>query len=105
MKTLPIITDLDVPRNVVPCFLPRRVDGAVNALDLHRGVERLGQRIVETYASAADGLTYPQPFQHRRELSGSIVTAAVGVKHRARRKAEITGGHLDGLSDQRGPVI
>src|SRR6266545_5930410 len=105
MKTLPIITDLNVPRNVIPRFLPRRVGCTMNALNLHRSVERLGQRIIETYASAADRLTYPEPFQDRRELSGSIVAPAVGVKHRAGRETEITGSHLDGLGNQRGLIV
>src|SRR5260370_22404724 len=39
MKALPIIADLDVPRNIFPCFLPRRVDGPVHAFDLNRGIE------------------------------------------------------------------
>src|SRR5258707_8935129 len=39
VETLPIITDLNVPRNILPSDFPRRVRGPVDALDLHRGVE------------------------------------------------------------------
>jgi Interferon-induced transmembrane protein len=43
MKTLPIITDLYVPCNVIPRFLPGRVGSTVDALDFHRRVERLSE--------------------------------------------------------------
>ena len=39
VETLAIIADLDVPGNVLPCFLSRRVRGPVHPLDLHRRVK------------------------------------------------------------------
>ena len=39
--------DLYVPCNVIPCFLPGRVGGMVDALDFHGSVERLSESIVE----------------------------------------------------------
>jgi hypothetical protein len=47
METLSIITDLYVPRNIIPCFLPGLVGSTVDALDFHSRVERLGESIVE----------------------------------------------------------
>src|SRR5215471_14430578 len=54
METFPIVADLDVPRNVLARTFPRRVGGPVDALDLHRGVERFRQRVVVAYSSAPD---------------------------------------------------
>ena len=48
METSPIIPELDVPRNVLSCFPDRRVHGAVDPLDFHRGIERFGESIIET---------------------------------------------------------
>ena len=39
METSPIIPELDVPRNILPCFPYRRVHGTVDPLDFHRGIE------------------------------------------------------------------
>jgi hypothetical protein len=43
VETHPIITKLDVPRNIRLRFLSRRVNRPVNALDLHRRIERFSQ--------------------------------------------------------------
>jgi len=39
MKTSPIIPELDVPRNIFSCLSSRRVNGAVNTLNFHGGIE------------------------------------------------------------------
>ena len=39
MKTLPIVAQLDVARDVFPCLLACRVDGTVYPLDFERSVE------------------------------------------------------------------
>jgi predicted nucleic acid-binding protein len=44
VETLPIIAELDVPRDVFACFLPCGVDGTVDSLDFKRAIEALGQR-------------------------------------------------------------
>lgn len=54
MKALPIVPDLDVLCHIIACFLPSRVGGAVDALDFHCRVERLGQGVVVADARAAD---------------------------------------------------
>ena len=64
MKTSPIIAKLDPPRNVLARFLPRRVDGPVDELDLQRAVERFGESVIEAYPGPADRLPYPELFQH-----------------------------------------
>ena len=33
VEASPIIPELDIARDILPCFLPRRVDGAVDPLD------------------------------------------------------------------------
>jgi hypothetical protein len=47
MKTPAVIADLDVQHNIIACFLPRRVNSAVNPLNFHGRAKGLGQRIVE----------------------------------------------------------
>ncbi len=49
METNPIVPELDVPCNVLPCFLPCRISSPVNALDFQRGIERFRQAVVEAY--------------------------------------------------------
>ena len=39
VKALPIVAQLDVARDVLPCFLACRVDGPVNAFDFQRAIE------------------------------------------------------------------
>src|ERR1700683_2954675 len=51
VKTLPIIAQLDVARDVFRCFPACRVDGAVDALDFQCSVERFGESIVVAYSS------------------------------------------------------
>src|SRR6266550_9568921 len=46
METSPIVPELDVPCNVLPCFLPCRVSSPVDALDFQRGIERFRQAVV-----------------------------------------------------------
>src|SRR5262245_17883840 len=105
VKTLAIVADLDVPRNVIACFLPRRVSSAVNPLYLDRRIERFRERIVEAYPGPPHGLADSQPFQHPAELSRRIITPAVTVEYRAGRETDVAGGHLDGGGDQRRLVI
>src|SRR6266436_5098555 len=101
VKTLSIIADLDVPRNILACFLPRRVDGPVHALDLNRRVERFGQRIIEADTRPPDGLADSQAIQHARELRRGVITPAIGVEYGTGGKLDIPGGHLDRGRDPR----
>ena len=39
MRTSPIIPELDVRRNIFSCLSSRRVNGAVDTLNFHRGIE------------------------------------------------------------------
>src|SRR5258708_9294955 len=61
VETLPIVADLYVPRNILPRHFPRRVRGPVDALDLHRSVERFSQRILIAYPNPPDGPSDPPP--------------------------------------------
>src|SRR5260370_18023269 len=64
MKTLPIITDLDVPSNVIPRLIPSRVDCTVNELELHRSVELHDLSIIDTYTSVPNRLTHTVTSTH-----------------------------------------
>src|SRR5580692_10092211 len=79
--------------------------GTVNPLVLQSSEERLGHCIVVTDPGTAGGLPESVSLQRRRELAGGVVTSAVGVKDRILGERVITGGHLDGLLDERGLVI
>src|ERR1700691_2810126 len=54
MKTLPIIAQLDVARDIPICFPACRVDGTVHPLDFQRAIERLCECVV-----IADSGQYP----------------------------------------------
>src|SRR5258708_36130354 len=81
VETLPIVTDLYVPRNILPSDFPRRVRGPVDALDLHRGVECFGQRVVVAYPGAPDCLADSQPFEPASALCREIVTRSVRMEY------------------------
>jgi len=105
MKTRPIIAELDVPRNILLRLLPCRVNRPVNALDLHRSIERLGQGVIEADPRPPDGLPDPEAFQDRSELRRGVITPAIGMEYRIRRESDVPGGHLDRRGDQRRLVI
>ncbi len=48
METLRIVAELDVPGDVFPRMFACGVDGSVDSLNFQRGVEGLGERIIET---------------------------------------------------------
>jgi len=73
METCPIIAELDVPRNIFLRLLPRRVNRPVYALDLHRGIERLGQGVIEADPGPPDRLPDPEALQDRGELRRGII--------------------------------
>ena len=77
MKASPIIPELDIACDVLPCFLPRWVNGAVDPLDFQGRVERFRQGIVKSDACPAHGLAYPQPAQDRRELCRGVIAAPI----------------------------
>jgi hypothetical protein len=54
VKTLPIVEDLDVPRNVPRGVFPRRIDGTMNTLVLQDPEERLRQSVVEARSGPAE---------------------------------------------------
>ena len=45
VKMSAMVVDLDVSGNVISCFLPCGVDGAMRTFYLHRGVERLSEPV------------------------------------------------------------
>ena len=75
MEASPIIPEIDIASDVLPCFLPGRVNGAVDPLDFQRRVERFRQGIVKANACPAHGLADPQPAQDRRELYRGVIAA------------------------------
>jgi hypothetical protein len=48
VETLRIVAELDVPGDVFPRMFACGVDGSVDSLNFQRGVEGLGERIIET---------------------------------------------------------
>ena len=96
-----IVPEFDVPHNVAARVLTGRILGTVNALVLQRGEERLGHRIIVTYSGAADGMPEPVTPQRPGELGGRVIAAAVRVENRIPAEPVITGGHPDGLLDER----
>jgi hypothetical protein len=74
METHPIIPEFDIPRNILFRLLPRRVNRPVNALDLYRGIERLGQGVIEADPGPPDRLPDPEALQDRGELRRRIIT-------------------------------
>src|SRR5437588_1290658 len=105
MKTVPIITDLDVAGNIIPGLPSCRIDRTMHTLHLHSGVERLGERIIETAPRATHRLPYPHAFQRDSEVTGSIVAATIGMKHRVGRQVQIPGRHLHRGRDQRSSIM
>src|SRR5580704_17266472 len=105
MKTSPIVPKLDVARNILLRFLRRRVNRPVNALELHRSIERLGQSVVEADPGPPHGLPDPEGLQGRGELRRGIITPAIGMEYRTRREIDVPRGHLDRRGDQRRLVI
>src|SRR6476620_6445294 len=54
-----------------------RVDGAVDALNFERGIERFGQRIVETYPGPADRAAQVEVGKCDGEIVRRILASAV----------------------------
>src|SRR6266480_1807138 len=73
METHPIVPELDVPGNILLRFLPCRVDGTVDPLDLHCRIERLGESIVETYPCPANRLPDAQTLKNGSELGRGVI--------------------------------
>src|SRR5260370_29151103 len=84
VKTSPIVPQLDVPGNCLLSFLPGRVDGPVDQLDLDRRIHGLGQGIVIAYPGPAHGLPYPELFQDGGELRADRLRAC--LRHSMRRR-------------------
>src|SRR5260370_39818424 len=68
VPTLGIVPEFDVPHNITARVFTSRILGAVDALILQRGEERLGHRVIVAYPGAADGLPQPVTLQRRGEL-------------------------------------
>jgi len=75
VETSPITAELNVPRSILSCLSPRRVNCAVNPLDIDGGIKRFRESIIEAAPGAADGLADPQPAQDAGELGRSIIAA------------------------------
>jgi hypothetical protein len=80
VKTLSSVAEFDVPGNICPGVLPGRINSAVNPLDFHGGVERLGKGVVETHSSGPDRSPDAEKLSRRREGCAGILSSAVGVK-------------------------
>jgi hypothetical protein len=68
MKTSPIITEFDPPRNIIHGRFPAEVGGTVDKLVLQRPIHRFRQGIIVAYPSAADGSPDPEVLQYLAEL-------------------------------------
>src|SRR6266487_3689714 len=105
VKALPIVAQLDVTRDVFPCFPACRVDRPVNPLDFKCAVEGLGERIIVADSGSADRLPYPERFQLAGELGRGIIASAVAVEYGSFRQLKVPGCHLDRTCDEGGLVI
>src|SRR5689334_6521259 len=86
-------------------MLAGRILGAVDALVLQGGEERLGHRVIIADSGTPGGMPDAVFLQRFRELLGRVVTAAIGVEDRLLGKRVTAGGHLDGLLDERCLVV
>ena len=75
VPTFRIVPEFDVPHNVAARVLTSRILGAVNALVLQRGEERLGHPIIVADPGTAGGLPEAMYLQRLSELTGRIITA------------------------------
>jgi len=73
VKTLPIVEDLDVARNVPLGVPPCRVGGAMDTLVLQRPEKRLGQSIVVTNTGPAKRLPQIEPGEFLGELDACVL--------------------------------
>ena len=85
--------------------LASRILGTVNPLVLQGSEERFCHRIIVADPGTADGMPEIMFLQRLRELAGCVIAAAVRVEDSLLGERVITGGHLDGLLDERGLVI
>ncbi|MDQ3763265.1 MAG: hypothetical protein M3460_17030 [Actinomycetota bacterium] len=51
-----IVAEFDVPGNIFLGVFTGRVDGAVDPIDFHGGIEGFGESVVETHSSGPDRL-------------------------------------------------
>jgi hypothetical protein len=54
VETLGIVAEFNVPGNILSSVFAGGVNGAVDPFDFHRGVERLGESVVETHPGGPD---------------------------------------------------
>jgi hypothetical protein len=83
METHPIVPELDVPGNILLRFLPCRVDGTVDPLDLHCRIERLGESVIEAYPCPANRLPDAQTLKNGSELGRGVIAAPVRMEDSA----------------------
>src|SRR5690242_21832703 len=80
-------------------MLAGRILGAVDALVLQGGEERLGHRVIIADSGTPDGMPDAVFLQRFRELLGRLVTTAIGAEDRLLGKRVIACGQLDDLLD------
>jgi len=80
METLCIVAEFDVPGNVCAGVFSGRVAGAVDSLDLHGGVERFGEGVIETHSGGTDRLLDVEQAGHDRERFAGVLCSAIGAK-------------------------
>ena len=105
VESFGIVSEFDVPGNIVDGVAAGRVLGAVDPLVLQGGEERFGHRIIVAYPGAPDGMPEVIFPQRPGELLGRVVAAAVGVENGILGERIIAGGHLYGLLDERRLVV
>src|ERR1700687_1537264 len=85
VKTSPIITELDPPRNIIRSRLTAHVGGPVDELVLQHAVKGFRHGIIIAYSSPPDGLPDAEFPKFLRERGRGVVAAAVGVGYCAFR--------------------
>src|SRR5260370_39230194 len=102
VKTLPIVTQFDVARNITHGLFAGRIDCAVHELFLEGREERLRCRVVIAYAGSPERLTEPEFIKQFRVVAGRIVASAVRMRNTILSERMVLRGHLHSAGNQRG---
>src|ERR1017187_8097886 len=102
VKTLPIVTQFDVARNITHGLFAGRIDCAVHELFLEGGEERLGRRVVVAYSGSPERLTEPELIEQFRIVAGRIVASAVRMCDAILSEGMVLRSHLHRVGYQRG---
>jgi hypothetical protein len=102
---LRIVAKFDVPGNIHPGVFTGRIGSAIDAFDFHGGVERFGERIVETDSGGPDRSPDVEELGRGRKGRAGILGSAIRVEYRTRGEWVVPGGHAECVSHEFGPEM